>query len=790
MDKDQIQTPAGSKSPRVAQPEGPPVVLEGDRLRLAFSSADYRIISFVGKDSFGEICPPQQRGSTPLWRIKMMANRGLPAKPLDPKDYPKGSKQWLASIEGLGEKAIIEAAASGERSHRIERTNDGVTLRLLWKGIDVGTEKGAFDVTATVKIPKGANLAYWTLDMKNRSRKFGIWEYTYPIIDIRPPDADLEKNYFVNGYRMGEVVPDPFHVRPDDKGRTLYNDRRRLYVGHNTKCGQFTALYGANGRGFFYSSRDGQGWQKVLDVHFYPKMPCARIEMVHAPLNLAFPGEDFTMPYPVVAGFFRGDWYDVCQLHREWAVKQVWCRKGPVARRKDIPQWLKDACVMLRQDTKADASKSGGLPVLESRREQTLANNTKNFLRCLEVFGKSTPSIWYTWWVKDKSRSLAPVEFLQNTGNGNDGQLVAPIPGVPDANRKIVAAGGYPLAYINAVIYDMGDAQEWPIAQQAAQRDLLGKHYGSGGDPQACSMCRYARWWRDRYAELCRRAIQDFGFKGVYWDSYGKDGYRCYNTSHGHSYGGGTKWIQGERQFGEYVRKVMKQADPEAVTSAEASSEEFIDLVDTRLCATILREHVAPLFSCIYHDYQLFYGRTVRGSTEEPAFSMIAGYAFNMGSQLGRYFIHGKSIDVDAPQNKKKAVFLKALVEAKRSAKEFLNLGRMLRPPKIVSDMPTLTGQIWYQKQIITLPAVLCSAWKAPNGDVALVFVNCSYDAVEYTYQVDTVEYGFPRGTKIPRQLRKSVGSQPLAPITSATYKEIDKLPGHGIRIIVLRGGE
>ena len=81
---------------------------------------------------------------------------------------------------------------------------------------------------------------------------FGVWEYTYPVIDIRPPDEQLEHNYFVNCYRMGEVVPDPFHVKPDAKGRSLYDDSRRLYVGHNTKCGQFTALYGANGRGFFF----------------------------------------------------------------------------------------------------------------------------------------------------------------------------------------------------------------------------------------------------------------------------------------------------------------------------------------------------------------------------------------------------------------------------------------------------------------------------------------------------------------------------------------------------------
>ena len=492
------------------------------------------------------------------------------------------------------------------------------------------------------------------------------------------------------------------------------------------------------------------------------------------------------MPYPVVAGFFKGDWYDVCQLYRKWAIRQVWCCKGPLAQRTDIPQWLKDASVMVRPQTKTDAAARLGTITPED--QGTVENNLANYLRSIEIFGEDLPGIWYAWWIKDKSKSAATLEFLQRTANGNDGQLVEPIPGLPEANRDIVAAGGYPLAYINAIIYDMGDADEWPMAQAAAERDILGNPYVNAADPQACRMCRNAAWWRDRYAELCRRAIAEFGFKGVYWDSFGKDGYRCYNTHHGHSYGGGTKWIQGERQFGQFVRAAMKRIDPDSVTSAEASSEEFIDMVDTRLCITILRENVAPLFSAIYHDYQLYYGRNLRPGDGEPAFSMIAGYAFNMGSQLGRYFIHGDGISLDSETNAKQRAFLTTLVDAKRSAKEFLNVGRMLRPPKIVSDLPELTARIWYSEQVITLPAVLCSAWRAPSGEIAVVFVNCSEDTVDFTYRIDTVEYGFPEGSKIPRRLRKPDGDTLIAPITSGLETEQDTLRGHNVKIIVLGG--
>lgn len=231
----------------------------------------------------------------------------------------------------------------------------------------------------------------------------------------------------------------------------------------------------------------------------------------------------------------------------------------------------------------------------------------------------------------------------------------------------------------------------------------------------------------------------------------------------------------------------MKQADPEAVTSAEASTEEFIDLVDTRLCAMVLRRHVAPIFSAIYHDYQLFYGRTIRGEWKEPNFSMTAGYCFNIGGQLGRYFIHGDGIDFDAAKHAEKLAFFKRLVAAKRSARAFLNVGRMLRPPKMLSEVPTLTAQIWYKKQLVTLPAVLCSAWRSAKGEVALVFVNCDTKPITFRWHADTVEYGFPAGTKVSRYDLTPEGRNLLGSRASGVWQQADSLPGHGVRVVLLK---
>lgn len=739
---------------------GDEIIVTGDKLALAFSRDNYSLTSFVGRNGFGEIVADREALPSPLWRIDMRSGRGL------------------------DEKLSVDAGAKCRRSHSTERTADGQVLKLTWQGLDVGNEKAALDVTATVRIPKGSSMAFWTIAVENRSLEFGVWEYFYPMIQIAPPDEQLEKNYFVNTFRMGEVVADPFRVKPLPSGKRMFEYSRTLSGTKGT--GQFTAFYGANGRGFFFGSRDPEGWEKNFIVTFRPQEPAVRIEMMHVPLNLGFAGEDHEISYPVVTGLFRGDWYDACQVYRRWAVEQPWCGKGPLASRDDVPRWLKDCCMMLRQDTKGDAGK-GPDNVVRPEGLQT-QNNRQNVLRCLEVFGKPMASIWYAWWIKDKDNSQASLAYLKNKANGNDGQLVAPLPGVADLNRQITAEGCYPLAYSNAILYDMGDEQDFLHAEHAAERDERGRLRVYPPEKAACRMCRFAPWWQERYAEICRRAITECGFKGVYWDSFGKDAYRCFQTDHGHSYGGGSKVIQGERAFGEYVRRAIKQADPEAVTSAEASSPEFLDLVDLRLCAMSIRPNVAPIFSCIYHDYQLFYGRRLVLSDPTPVFSMTAGYLFNMGGILGRYGVSSSAIDYDTPENAVNAAFFKSLVEAKRSAREFLNTGRMMRPPTLLTDVPRLTATIWYNEQVVALPAVLSSSWRSTAGDIAVVFVNCDTRPHEFAYRIDTVEYGFPRDTTIDRFDVTQQGRRAVGAVDSGIVEETLTLPGHCIKILVLSG--
>ena len=48
---------------------------------------------------------------------------------------------------------------------------------------------------------------------------------------------------------------------------------------------------------------------------------------------------------------FKGDWWQVARIYRDWAMRQKWTAKGPIAGRADFPQSFKDldVCTILSE---------------------------------------------------------------------------------------------------------------------------------------------------------------------------------------------------------------------------------------------------------------------------------------------------------------------------------------------------------------------------------------------------------------------------------------------------------
>jgi len=73
------------------------------------------------------------------------------------------------------------------------------------------------------------------------------------------------------------------------------------------------------------------------------------------------------------------------------------------------------------------------------------------------------------------------------------------------------------------------------------------------------------------------------------------------------------------------------------------------------------------------------------------------------------------------------AAWYRTLVQTWQRAKPWLLFGEMLPTPEIVEDLPTVEAVWRYSGNVLAqLPAVMCSAWRAPDGSVAIVLANIS----------------------------------------------------------------
>ena len=63
---------------------------------------------------------------------------------------------------------------------------------------------------------------------------------------------------------------------------------------------------------------------------------------MHIPDNMKKIPQEWEIPYLSTIRPFQGDWYDGCQIYRQWALSQFWCKEGPLVSRESTPVWFKE----------------------------------------------------------------------------------------------------------------------------------------------------------------------------------------------------------------------------------------------------------------------------------------------------------------------------------------------------------------------------------------------------------------------------------------------------------------
>ncbi len=671
------------------------------------------------------------------------------------------------------------------------RTGDATesTLHLEWKEIDAREDKGVMDVEVTVTLRAGDPLSYWRINILNRSiygtgirayprrERYGIERVRFPLLSLAPV-GKAQDNVFLYPMYRGDLMEKPFRQR----------NMEVFYPCHFNM--QFQALYNKESkRGLYLGTRDPAASFMVFDIKHRASNIMWRPG--HFPPNITFAGEDFNLPYDCVVGPFQGDWYDACQIYREWALQQFWCRKGPLLTREDIPKWYKEAPLYFYSDIGDSAEGTHSL-------DENLRIAADHFREWLKWAGMRLPANWYEWTEEPPGltgydiptsvyRRPRPGRWAgfsaMNFGGGNYPKIPA-LAGLSAECKRLRQDGGMVCPYIALELFDPGPAENSPYAAEAKPhmvRDLYGaiRRWSAEASWQACP---WPQWWRNRLKETCELMLERENVGGFYLDVMQGGGPPCYWTPHGHSAAGGDSTTAGMHGLVEIIRDAVKAKDPEAITSGENASENMIDVIDAVNTVTLRPDNKAPIFAAVYQDYIPRYGMEMSGG---DTFFIQCASLFVEGMQIGRLRLRPRSsaLSFQNPEHKEMIAFLGLLVGYYRqeTAKKFLAYGQLMRPLEFrePSPMPMSRGRF---------PALMSGVFRSHDGELGIFVVNAGRKDLTFQADLDLAQYGMPAGTIVDVDTFAPDGaSQNVLNKAKGVVSLKGSLPAHGLTMFRLK---
>ncbi len=619
---------------------------------------------------------------------------------------------WTVEVRSGTAKPRVVPPGQSEKLSFVTRGDE--TQRTL----EMTGEAEGRKVTVRASLATGSETVRWSMTVDLPRGEDRLWSITFPQIPVAALDPVATQNEMVVPYRRGQL-------RGFGAGFPR-GDADLPYPGASAKF-QFLAAYGQSSHGgLYFAAEDGQGYSKSFITRNYPQANSVVFAVQHFPANRGARIYSYTLPYDIVAGPFTGDWWDAARRYRRWWVQQEWASQGLLAERHDVPGWLLQASLALRPST--------------TKAARTVANNATAMHALSDALpGRPMFGVWYGG--------------LETPGGGGldegHGHLLPPKPGLLDAVRDAKKRGIYLEQYIQSIIYDSGiPVPDAATAKKAVIRDESGQPvpYGGGLGAHLLSMCRASAWWQDREIELSRRAVAEWGFSGVYLDSFGKGAPECFAADHGHPIGGGNTTVAGQRVMARRIREAIRAVNPEAIMSGEDPIEAFRDVLDVNLYATNIMSRYVPIYRTVWGDYSLGHGRVL---TPGPALIPELATLFLEGTIPGRLYCDTPNVFLLKPEAAADLAFFKSITAYTGRGLEYLRLGEYLHPLDLASVplMPTVDFQESVERQAVRLPVVLHSVTRSHrDGTVAIVLVNIGADAQTVSVPIDPALRGVSAG--------------------------------------------
>ncbi|HRR32533.1 MAG TPA: DUF6259 domain-containing protein [Kiritimatiellia bacterium] len=584
-----------------------------------------------------------------------------------------------ADTAGQQETAVLSNLSPSLQRRAVVKRRQ---LTFAWEGIDLPDEPGAVDVRAEVSLDAGEGASAWRIRVTNRSRRFGLWETAYPLLNgVVPPG-----------------VGDALLPTGNWGGRLMRQHRGQFDAPYpSARCPLQMMAFQLGEAGLYLAAHDGAATAKRLSVN------AAQDVTFHTLAEQAgVTGAEGAPAYPVVIAAYRGDWWQAARRYREWATRQAWAAKGPLATRADFPPRLQDL----------------GFWMLLSGAPATVTNN---MARAARLFPDMPIGVhWYNW-------HQIPFDHTYP-------EYFPTKPGMAEATRAMTANGQTVMPYINARLWDE-EIPSFATAFPAAAKQPNGTNYVEiyGSKRRLVPMCAATPFWQSKVQEICLRLMDECGVNAIYLDQIGAARPApCYDPSHGHPLGGGGHWTAGYRKMMTPVKREASRRN--VVLTTENTAEPYMDTIDAYLAWNPREQQDVPLLPAVYSGYTVYFTSPQAAQDSLDAFCAAQARDFLWGCQLGW---NGEWIL--QPPHSEKQQFQRELCRYRLAARAFMVDGQLVDELRPLNEVPLVT-HLWHRTHPHTarLPAVMGTLWRdASRKRLALVMVNTTGVAQTFDIRVE-----------------------------------------------------
>jgi len=490
----------------------------------------------------------------------------------------------LVLAENTGDEAFLLECGQGEYTSSYQDfsyASEETQTVLRWT-----LEKG---IILTAHIGVEAEEISFRAQVANETEKM-LCSLEYPLLDgIKSLAGDGD--FVAHPYATGFLVRNPTESFAAQEEGFRYMPYPESFSGASM---QFFVYYSENLGGLYFAAYDGEYRQKWLN--FYKKYGALRASHIFGYEDVG-PGKPLVMDWKFVLRTLAGqDWYEGCDLYREWAHRQEWCGKG---KRLDMPEsekagWLFD-------DTGAATFGINGMH-----------DRTRWLRKYHRAVGTPIFHVTGPDWPKER----------QGYGGGLPGGYDDWFP-TRFSKENIHAArenGDHfaPFEFDFLLSPDKSDVE-------SIQRSLqVWPEKPKSCDPYTFHMlCPATDYTKHFHVERDRRVIRESGADSMYYDISANNILKtCMSDTHGHTVGAGSELIRAYRSIYRETKKALSEEKGGYVPlGTEMINETFIDVLDyyqaranAQPCSALEtwpyrklllqnKAFVIPMFQYVYSEY-------------------------------------------------------------------------------------------------------------------------------------------------------------------------------------------